>query len=120
MSDFRKIKAWALADESAVDVYSATGAFPKEELFAQTSQLRRAAYSIPSNISEGAGRRTTKDFLRFLDGAKGSVNEVLYFIHLAARLGYLAEIDTQTLSAKAVEVSKCLVGYIKAVESDLN
>ena len=86
MRDYRKIKAWVLADDLAVQIYTLTKQFPKDEVFALTSQLRRAGYSVPSNISEGAGRRTTKDFLRFLDIAKGSVNEVQYFIHLASRL----------------------------------
>ena len=74
---------------------------------------------MPSNISEGAGRRTVKDFLRFLDIAKGSVNEVQYFIHLAARLQYLSGDESQKLVSAAEEVAKCLTGYIKAVESDL-
>lgn len=120
MRDFRKIKAWRLADDLAVEVYEKTKDFPKEELFALVSQLRRAAYSVPSNIAEGAGRRTVKDFIRFLDIAKGSINEVQYFIHLSYRLGYLLAEEASTLREKADEVSKCLVGYIKAVESDLN
>jgi four helix bundle protein len=88
-------------------------------LFALTSQLRRAAYSVPSNIAEGAGRRTIKDFLRFLDISKGSINEVQYFVHLASRLNYLSENDAESLGSAADEVSKCLAGYMKAIESDL-
>ena len=76
MRDFRKIKAWILADELTVSVYGLSKSFPKEELFALTSQLRRAAYSVPANIAEGAGRRTSKDFLRFLDISKGSIKIV--------------------------------------------
>ena len=119
MRDYKKIKAWELADDLAVEIYVKTKCFPKEELFALVSQLRRAGYSVPSNIAEGAGRRTTKDFVRFLDIAKGSINEVQYFIHLADRLGYLVRSDVDRLKGQAEEVSKCLSGYIKAVESDL-
>ena len=119
MRDFRKIKAWKLADELTVKLYVVTRKFPKDELFALTSQLRRAAYSVPANIAEGAGRRTVKDFLRFLDIAKGSINEVQYFVHLASRLHYFPEEDTEALTVAADEVAKCLSGYIKALESDL-
>ena len=119
MRNYRKIKAWQLADDLAVDLYAKTKAFPKEELFALVSQLRRAAYSVPSNIAEGAGRRTTKDFLRFLDISKGSINEVQYFLHLSARLEYLSTEDAQQLIGLAQEVAKCFLGYIKAVEQDL-
>ena len=119
MRDFRKIKAWKLADELTVRLYVLTKQFPKNELFALTSQLRRAAYSVPANIAEGAGRRTVKDFLRFLDIAKGSINEVQYFVHLATRLDYLPNKDAESLQLAAEEVSKCLAGYMKAVERDL-
>ncbi|MEE9367557.1 MAG: four helix bundle protein [Pontiella sp.] len=119
MRDFRKIKAWQLADELTLQLYTITKRFPKEELFALTSQLRRAAYSVPSNIAEGAGRRTVKDFLRFLDIAKGSINEVQYFVHLASRLHYLTKDDASSLTVAADEVAKCLSGYMKAIESDL-
>jgi four helix bundle protein len=119
MRDFHKIIAWKLADNLTVRLYDATKKFPKEELFALTSQLRRAAYSVPLNIAEGAGRRTTKDFLRFLDIARGSINEVQYFVHLASRLKYLSADDATALLDDSDEVARCLAGYIKAVESDL-
>ena len=119
MRSFRKIKAWQLADDLTVEIYAVTKGFPKEELFALVSQLRRAAYSVPSNSTEGAGRRTTRDFVRFLDIAKGSINEVQYFLHLAKRLNYLSNTEAGNLIDKANNVAKCLSGYIKAVESDL-
>ena len=119
MRDYRKIKAWEFADNLAVQIYMLSKNFPKDEMFALTSQLRRAGYSVPSNIAEGAGRRTTKDFIRFLDIAKGSINEVQYFLHLARRLEYLQAHEAEDLIAKAEETAKCLTGYIKAVESDV-
>ena len=87
--------------------------------FSLKDQIQRAAVSIPSNIAEGAGRRTNKDFIRFLDIAKGSINEVQYFLHLASRLDYLSLKDAELVVKAADEVSKCLAGYIKAMESDL-
>lgn len=120
MRDYRKIKAWELGDNLAVQIYTHTKRFPKDELYALTSQIRRAAYSVPANIAEGAGRRTVRDFLRFMDVAKGSINEVQYFVHLASRLNYLSAVDAKTLMEASEEVAKCLAGYIKAVETDLD
>ncbi|MCF7888940.1 MAG: four helix bundle protein [Victivallales bacterium] len=91
MRDYKKIKAWMLADSLAVDIYKIGISFPREELYAMTSQIRRAAYSVPANIAEGAGRRTIKDYLHFLDIAKGSLNETEYFIHLSKRPGYITQ-----------------------------
>ncbi|OVE75618.1 four helix bundle protein [bacterium E08(2017)] len=119
MRDYKRIKAWGLSDNLAVKIYDHTKHFPKDEMFALTSQMRRASYSVPANIAEGAGRRTNKDFLHFLDIAKGSINEVQYLIHLAGRLEYLESNEVIRLTEDADEVSKCLSGYIKAVESDV-
>jgi len=117
MRDYTKIKAWELADDLAVEIYKQTRSFPSDEKYALTSQVRRAAYSVPANISEGAGRRTTKDFVRFLDMAMGSINETGYFCHLANRLGYFdSENAYERLNDQVSSVSKCLASYIRAVE----
>jgi four helix bundle protein len=71
------------------EIYQATGSFPKEEMFGLTSQIRRAAVSVPSNISEGAADRTTQQFSNFLSNAIGSLNEIDTQLDLAFRLGYL-------------------------------
>lgn len=118
MRDYTKIKAWALADDLAVEIYRLSRSFPADEKYALTSQLRRAAYSVPANISEGSGRRTTKDFVRFLDMAMGSVNEVRYFCHLANRLGYFDPGKYGAMRDQVESVSKCLASYIRAIEVD--
>lgn len=118
MRDYKKIKAWQLADELAVEVYKVTKCFPKEEMFAMLSQIRRAAYSIPANIAEGAGRRTLKDYLHFLDVANGSLNETEYFLSLAKRLKYLSEEQFNLLEALIIETAKCIIGLIKCVEKE--
>lgn len=118
MRDYTKIKAWELADEFAVEVYRMSAVFPDNEKYALTSQLRRAAYSIAANIAEGAGRRTTKDFVRFLDMAMGSANEATYFCHLANRLGYITDDTYFPLKDQVDSVSKCLASYIRVVEKD--
>jgi four helix bundle protein len=89
MRDHRNLRAFQLADELAMLIYRDTAGFPKEELFGLTSQIRRAAVSVASNIAEGCGRSTDTDFLRFLDMANGSLRELQYQISLAQRLGYL-------------------------------
>jgi four helix bundle protein len=87
MRDYTKIEAWKLADDLTVAIYRMTHSFPKEEAYGLTSQLRRASYSAPANIVEGATRGSKKDYLHFLYIARGSLSETDYFIHLARRLG---------------------------------
>jgi four helix bundle protein len=118
--DFRNIKAWQLADDLTVMVYTATKRFPREELYGLTSQLRRAAYSVPANIAEGANRATKKDYYHFLTIAWGSLAETEYFLHLSKRLGYLLEDDYQKLEALRRETAATLSGLIKAVRSELD
>jgi four helix bundle protein len=78
MRDCTKIEAWRLADDLTVAVYERTRSFPREEIYGLTSQLRRAAYSIPANIVEGASRESKKDYLHFLYIARGSLSETQY------------------------------------------
>jgi four helix bundle protein len=84
----RNLLAWQKAMDLAVAIYENTREFPREELYALTSQLRRAAISVPSNIAEGAADRTTQQFSNFLSNAIGSLNEIDTQIELAQRLGY--------------------------------
>lgn len=113
--DFRKILAWKLADDLAVQVYEVTRDFPPFELYGLVNQLRRAAVSVPANIAEGASRRNPKEFLQFLYIAKSSLAEADYYLHLAFRLGYMkAELYTKIDSAKE-EVARVLRGLMKAV-----
>ena len=115
MRDYTKIKAFQIADDFAVLVYTLTKRFPKDERYGMTSQLRRAVYSIASNIAEGSARSTAKDYLHFLHIAFGSLNEAHYFIHLAKRLNYISR-DTAGPYVNSIdELSRCLTGLIKAV-----
>src|SRR5512141_1260580 len=98
MRDYRKIEAWKLADDFTVAVYASTRAFPREELYGLTSQLRRAAYSVPANIAEGSSRESQRDYLHFLYIARGSLTEAQYFVHLAQRLGYLGAAEADALA----------------------
>lgn len=119
MRDYRKIEAWRLADDLTVAVYGHTRSFPREELYGLTSQLRRAAASVPANIAEGSARETKKDYLHFLYIARASLTETQYFIHLASRLGYLSPADSDHLTASGRQTFACLFGLIQAVESEV-
>ena len=83
MRDHKKLRAFELADKVALLTYKFTTSFPKEEQFGITSQMRRAAVSIPSNIVEGCGRNSTADYIRFLDIAFGSLRELAYRVSLS-------------------------------------
>ncbi|XZE46914.1 four helix bundle protein [Pirellulaceae bacterium SH467] len=118
MRDHRKLRAFELADQLALKVYQTTKTFPKEEMFGITSQLRRAAVSIPSNIVEGCARNSNADFLRFLDIAFGSGRELEYQLSLATRLGYVNQSESQRLDSIVNELMKVLSGLIKSQRRD--
>jgi four helix bundle protein len=118
MRDYRKTDAWKLADDLTVAVYEKTRAFPKDELYGLTSQVRRAAFSVPANIAEGSSRESKRDYLHFLYIARGSLSEAQYFVHLAHRLEYLSRSDADALAAQTSATFACLHGLIHAVEKE--
>ena len=113
MRDHTKLRAFELADQLVLLVYKQTTNFPKEELFGLTSQMRRAAVSVASNIVEGCARDSLADYVRFLNLAYGSVRELEYQISLAIRLGYLP--DESELQSKSTETAKVLNGLIRSL-----
>ena len=113
MRDHSTLRAFQLADALAIAVYKATAAFPKEEQFGLTAQMRRAAVSAASNIVEGCARDTQADLLRFLDMAHGSARELEYQLSLAARLGLLRGPASAPLQEKCVETVKVMSGLIR-------
>jgi len=119
MRNHHKLRAFELADELAVTTYRLTKDFPREEQFGLTSQMRRAAVSVPSNIVEGCAKPSQADYVRFLDIAYGSACELQYQISLAHRLGFLAKPEFDTLDGIAVETSKVLAGLIRSLRSKL-
>ena len=115
MRDHRNLRAFQLADELVLGVYRATKTFPKDEMFGLTSQLRRAAVSIASNIVEGCARQSQADFVRFLDMAFASAREVEYQLSIAARLDYMTADLAKQLNDKVVETSKVTYGLVKSL-----
>jgi len=106
--DIRKYEVFQLADRLVLRVYRATTAFPREELFGLTAQMRRAACSIPMNLVEGASRPGNRDFGHFVSIAIGSCEELRYQVHLAQELGYMADSVAQELEEAYIRVVQML------------
>ncbi|MBE0618053.1 MAG: four helix bundle protein [Proteobacteria bacterium] len=117
MRDFRELKVWEEAHVLALEVYRQTKAFPKEELYGLTSQLRRASASIPANIAEGCGRGGEADFGRFLQIAMGSASELEYHLLLSRDLDYLPPRAHQELCDRVTRTRKMLNRLIRTVRS---
>ncbi|GFE57767.1 four helix bundle protein [Geobacter sp. AOG1] len=103
MKDHKELDVWKKGIDLVVESYRHSGMFPKDELFGLTSQMRRAAVSIPSNIAEGAARNTSKEFVQFLHVALGSAAELETQFIIAKKLGYLEEIDGVLIRLAAVQ-----------------
>ena len=115
MRDHTKLKAFEMADELAILIYGITNGFPKSEMYGLTSQMRRAAVSVPSNIVEGCARESQAEYLRFLDIAFGSLRELSYQYSLAKRLGYTEDTESSQFEPKMQEAQKVLGGLIRSL-----
>ena len=115
MRDHRKLKAFEMADELAILIYSITNGFPKTERYGLTSQMRRAAVSVPSNIVEGCARESQAEYLRFLEIAFGSLRELDYQYSLAKRLGYTRNEGALDFKSKMIEIQKVLGALIRSL-----
>ncbi|MFQ3598798.1 MAG: four helix bundle protein [Chloroherpetonaceae bacterium] len=107
MQDFKQLVVWQKAHELAIQVYQCTATFPKEERYGLTSQMRRASVSIGANISERCGRDTAKEYLHFLQVAKGSASELETYFLLCHAVGFLSNEDTERLQSLLNEIQKC-------------
>ena len=112
---YRDLKVWQRSKLLALEVYKVTQAFPKEERYGLTSQLRRAAVSIPSNIAEG-NARSTKDYQRFLDISLGSLAELETQLEIACALAYLSTTTLENLLNETLEIGRMLSGLIKSLD----
>ncbi|HEX8353679.1 MAG TPA: four helix bundle protein [Pyrinomonadaceae bacterium] len=111
---FEDVELWRKSHAWVLDVYRYTGQFPRHELFGLTSQLRRAAVSVPANFAEGFKKRGHADKLRFYNIAQGSLEECRYYFILAGDLDYG---DPSALRGAAEEISKMLDGYMRSLLS---
>lgn len=120
MRDHRKLRAFTLADEVALLTYHTTKNFPKEEMYGLTSQMRRAAVSVPSNIVEGCARESQAEYRNFLNIAFGSLRELHYQFSLAKRLGYIQQENTNDDESKIMEAEKVLGALLRSMRSNKN
>lgn len=115
---YRELEVWKKARALVRAIYESTRPFPREELFGLTSQMRRAAISVASNIAEGSGRGSRKDYLRFLYMARGSIYELETQIYLAMDLQFLTEPQQEALLQQRAESARLLQGLIRSLETN--
>ncbi|MCX5884713.1 MAG: four helix bundle protein [Proteobacteria bacterium] len=118
MKDFKKLKVWQKSHQLTLAVYKATVAFPKEEMYGLTGQIRRACASISANIAEGCGRSTDAELARFFDIAMGSASELEYHLLLAHDLDLLKVSDHDRLSIEVRDVKRMLTSFIQKLRAD--
>jgi four helix bundle protein len=120
MQDFKDVKVWQKAHEMTLFVYKITDTFPKEEKFGLVSQMRRAMYSIPLNIVEGCGRKTTKDKANFFQISFASAQEVQYINLLCKDLKFLSQADFEVLENNISEIKAMIVGFMKKLNETVS
>ena len=114
--DHRDLDVWKCAMHLAEGVFNATRCFPRAETYGLRSQLRRASASVPSNIAEGHSRGTTREFIRFLRIARGSLAETMPLIELARRVGYVTAVADDALNADINRVGAMLTRLLQVME----
>jgi four helix bundle protein len=120
VQSYRDLLVWQKSMDLCVEIHGAALLFPKQEMFGLTAQINRAVVSIPSNIAEGQGRRTTADFIHFLSIARGSLNEVETQLTLSLRYGYIEAGDHDVLLEHCFEIGRMLNGLIDSLERRLS
>jgi four helix bundle protein len=116
VTSYQDLVAWQISIELVTEIYKISRQFPKEELFSLTSQIRRAAVSIPSNIAEGRGKSSKGEFQHFLYHARGSLNEVETQLIIAINLGYLEKQEIAHIHGLITRVGRLLHGLISAIK----
>jgi four helix bundle protein len=112
---YTDLRVWQISMQFVTEVYRSTLSFPKAELYGLTSQMRRAAVSIPSNIAEGKGRSSDKELAQFLNHARGSLFEIETQLELACRLGYLDMATAEQFRLRTAEIGKLINGLLRSI-----
>jgi len=120
IESYRDLTVWQKAMILAKETYRITRPFPRDEIYGLTSQIRRAAVSIPSNIAEGWGRKSRRDFIRFLTIARGSATELESEILLSSEIGYLSKEIAESFIKDTIEIGKMLNSLIKSLQAKLS
>ncbi len=118
MHDFRKMKVWEKGHALTLAIYHVTSAFPREELFGLTSQMRRSCSSIPANIAEGCGRGSDAELARHLQIAMGSASELEYHFTLARDLGLMKVEEFSSLDNQVIEIKRMLTSFIQTLRAN--
>ena len=116
MQDFKELKVWQQSHSVTLETYNISAGFPREELYGLTSQVRRAACSIPTNIAEGCGRQSDDDFARFIGIAIGSASELEYLFLLSRDLNYLNSAKHEKVQEKLKTVKRMLISLYKTLK----
>jgi four helix bundle protein len=119
LKNYRELKVWQKSYHACLEIYKITKDFPKQEIYGLTSQIRRSAISVPSNIAEGYGRKTTPDYLRFLYIAYGSNCELETQVLLSGDLEYMEPTKLEAITEKIGEVERMLKALIKSLEKKI-
>ncbi|HXP86454.1 MAG TPA: four helix bundle protein [Bryobacteraceae bacterium] len=115
MKDFKDLRVWQKSHALTLAIYRVTQRFPKEEMYGLTSQIRRAAVSAAANIAEGCGRRSDREFRRFLQIARGSASELEYHLLLARDLRFPSAQEYTSVQAAVAEVQRMLTALVKSL-----
>ena len=118
MKDFRELKVWQKAHELTLAVYRVSAAFPREEQYGLTSQIRRASSSIAANLAEGCGRNSDAEFARYCSIAMGSASELEYHLLLAKDLSLIEPADYEELAPRAIELKRMLTALMQKLKAD--
>ncbi|MCF8423954.1 MAG: four helix bundle protein [Bacteroidia bacterium] len=119
MNSYRNLIVWQKSVALVTDIYTLTKSFPQEEKFGIVSQLNRASVSIPSNIAEGWGRESSKNYLQFLRISRGSLMETETLLEISKNLNYINDSEFKVISDNIEEVSKILQGLIKSIQQKI-
>ena len=120
VDSYKDLLVWQKSLLLIKSVYKATQSFPKDEIWALTSQVKRSAVSVASNIAEGSSKRSTREFIRFLNISYGSLAELKAKLIIAAELGFLSQPDLISLTERCNEIGKMLNGLIRSLNNKLN
>ena len=118
MKDFRQLKVWQRAHQLVLELYPITASFPRSEAYGLTSQIRRAAVSIPSNLAEGCGRNGDAELARFCHIACGSASELEYQLLLARDLKLIRPDDYEKLALQATEIKRMLTVFVQKLTAE--
>jgi len=119
VQSYRDLEIWKRSMDLVAEIYLITKQFPKEELYTLTSQIRRAAISIPSNIAEGRSKRSTKDYMRFLNVSYGSLSELETQLMIGQKLGYIASNKLDPMLDETANIGRMINGLLSSLDRKL-